>query len=338
MPQMKSVEKTLMMAFAGAIAASFCCGLSVTPSVDKELANALAYGADAAINVCVHDEQNHPITGACVRCGFWLQTANLSPAVYGKTDNTGHFVAKAKCNDDVTIVVKCDGYYGATVRKVMTKITTDPKVINGRWHPYGIEIPVEMRKIVNPVSLEHHFNTREIEIPATNQWFGFDLKKDSLVKPFGDGEQSDFEFKFDWNGRIRGSYNGSAFSVRFNEKCAGGDWSPLVSNSVFRAAMSADVKAKYNNEFAFFTRKDGGRWEESLFGSGRTLIVRSRCQIDEDGSLKSAIYSQIYSLAFGWGSKGHGWFTISYDLNPYLNDSNLEADWVEKSMKKMKKW
>ena len=69
MPQMKSVEKTLIMAFAGAIAVSFCCGLSVTPSVDKELAKALAYGADAAINVFVHDEQNHPITGACV-CGL----------------------------------------------------------------------------------------------------------------------------------------------------------------------------------------------------------------------------------------------------------------------------
>ena len=119
-----------------------CCEIAAAsaPCVDKELAKALAYGADAAINVFVHDEQNHPITGACVRCGFWLQTANLSPAVYGKTDNTGHFVAKAKCNDDVTIVVKCDGYYGATVRKVMTKITTDPKVINGRWHPYGMAV------------------------------------------------------------------------------------------------------------------------------------------------------------------------------------------------------
>lgn len=78
MPQMKSVEKTLMMAFAGAIAASFCCGLSVTPSVDKELANALAYGADAAINVFVHDEQNHPITGACV-CGLLTPSGTPKP-------------------------------------------------------------------------------------------------------------------------------------------------------------------------------------------------------------------------------------------------------------------
>ena len=52
-----------MMAFAGAIAASFCCGLSVTSSVDKELGNALAFGADAAINVLVCDEAGHPIEG-----------------------------------------------------------------------------------------------------------------------------------------------------------------------------------------------------------------------------------------------------------------------------------
>ena len=56
------------------------CGIAVadTPSVDKELAKALAYGADAAINVFVHDEQNHPITGACV-CGLLTPSGTPKP-------------------------------------------------------------------------------------------------------------------------------------------------------------------------------------------------------------------------------------------------------------------
>ena len=56
------------------------CGIAVadTPSVDMGLANALAYGADAAINVFVHDEQNHPITGACV-CGLLTPSGTPKP-------------------------------------------------------------------------------------------------------------------------------------------------------------------------------------------------------------------------------------------------------------------
>ena len=56
------------------------CGIAVAsaPCVDKELAKALAYGADAAINVFVHDEQNHPITGACV-CGLLTPSGTPKP-------------------------------------------------------------------------------------------------------------------------------------------------------------------------------------------------------------------------------------------------------------------
>ena len=71
----------------------FACVVLSVRADQKSLDAALVFGADAALNVYVHDEMNKPITGACVRCGFWLQTSKSSKAVYGQTDATGHFLA-----------------------------------------------------------------------------------------------------------------------------------------------------------------------------------------------------------------------------------------------------
>ena len=59
------------------------------------------------------------------------------------------------------------------------------------------------------------------------------------------------------------------------------------------------------------------------FDTTKTLIVRSRCVLNDDGTLKSARYSEITDLSFGCGRKG-AWIMFQPIFNPTPNDTNLE--------------
>ena len=62
---------------------------ALNDETDVEYISALNYGADAALNVFLHDEEGNPVPNADVRCGFWLMTSKRSGAVYGKSDFEG---------------------------------------------------------------------------------------------------------------------------------------------------------------------------------------------------------------------------------------------------------
>lgn len=302
-----------------------------TWSADTALSEAFAFGADAALNVFAHDEKGLPVTNARVRCGFWFKTERQSPTVTGRTDDTGHFLAEAKCSADVLVLVRHDGFYWSSERKRFGDTIARPKVVDGKWQPYGAELPVLMRRVVNPIPLDRHFFTRDI--PMTNRWIGLDMAKGSFVKPFGDGEVKDLEFLFAWDGKIRRQYTGSALQVRFPGECAGGYWFARVKGCEYEAARTADTNAAYLAEFAFSATKTADGWVEQLFGNEKSLVVRTRCRTDSEKRLLSAMYAQIHSLAFGWGSGGHGWIRLDYERNPAVNDTNLESDRVFRAMK-----
>lgn len=311
---------------------AWCCFLMFVSAVacatdahaaDLAQANACLFGADAAVNVFAHDARGVPITNADVRCGFWFKPERQSPTVSGRTDGTGHFLAKAKCSADVLATVRCEGYYRSSVRKRFGDTAARPKVADGKWQPYGAELPVLMRKIENPIPLDGAFFTRDI--PVTNQWIGLDIQKGAFVRPFGDGDVSDIEFRFDWDGKIRRQYTGATLLVRFPGDFAGGYWSERMACSEYEFAMSADTNASYQAEFAFFEKKTAKGWVDHLFGNERSLVVRTRCRPDAEKRLLSATYAQIRSLSFGWGSRGRGWIRLDYEFNPTPNDTNLES-------------
>lgn len=296
-------------------------------------AEASALGADAAVNVFAHDEAGRPVTNARVRCGFWLVSEKRSPVVFGRTDETGHFLAKARCSVDVLAFVRREGFYWSSVRRRFEDTASDPKVVDGKWQPYGAELPVRMRRIGNPTSLVFHSDMRSIGLPVTNIWVGFDMKAGSLVKPFGTGNVPDLEFFFEWDGKVRRQYAGSSLRVRFPGRLSGGYWFKRERSSEYEFAMSADTNAAYQSEFSFWTRKTANGWCGQAFGTDRSLVVRTRCQTAEDGTLLSATYGQIMSCTFGWGSGGQGWVRLGYEQNPTPNDTNLESDRVIRAMR-----
>ena len=57
---------------------------------------------------------------------------------------------------------------------------------------------------------------------------------------------------------------------------------------------------------------------------GRSLIVRSRCKVDNEGRLVGANYSTIKNVTVEAGWTGEVKMMIRYYFNPTPNDTNLE--------------
>ena len=58
------------------------------------------------------------------------------------------------------------------------------------------------------------------------------MSTESFVAPYGDGKESDFSIRFNWDGKIRKSYNGASLDLRF-PGLAGGYWHTPVVGSEF---------------------------------------------------------------------------------------------------------
>lgn len=303
--------------FAGAMALA-----SGAKAADNSLADAVLHGADACLEILVHDECGAPVPNARVEYAFWLVDRRRTFSVSDKTDSRGLCVAKGKCSADVHVSVSCDGYYESRIERYMKTFAQGQAVADGKWQPYGARLPILLRKKVNPVPLERHY-IHWMAIAATNVWMGFDMAKESFVKPYGNGTVSDFEVRFDWDGEVRRKYNGSSLFIRFLPP-SGGYWFKKVGESAFKGPFAADTNAVYLSSFSFREAKVGGIWREQLFPTENELVVRTRCETDEKGNLKNAFYGKISVLRFGWGDNGRGDFRISYLRNPKVNDSNLE--------------
>ena len=59
-------------------------------TADAEYSNAVERGADAALNIFVHDEQGMPVSGAAINYAYWFRDLKHSLSVTGITDRTGH--------------------------------------------------------------------------------------------------------------------------------------------------------------------------------------------------------------------------------------------------------
>ena len=312
-----------VLKFAGLVAVLF--SVVHTAGADKAYIDALTFGADAAVNVLVCDEAGHPIEGANVNYAYWFRDLKHSLSVTGITDRTGHYLATGKCTADVHITVSCEGYYSTRIERYMTSFGAKPYVIDGRWQPYGAECPIMVRKIVNPIPLEYH-HCCNLKMPVFNEWIGFDMAEESFLKPYGDGNVADFEVKFNWDGKVRNEYVGAKLQVHFPDDRTGGYWFNKIKTSACQNAMLADTNASYAVDFEFFKRKEFGKWVSQSFPEDKTMVVRTRCKVNDKGEILESWYGQISLLRFAISWKGYATLEIDYLRNPTANDNNLEPD------------
>jgi hypothetical protein len=272
--------------------------------------------ASAKLVIKVADEEGKPISDANLKIRF---SSNRS-VDRGVTDANGIFQKSTISNDGVVLGdVTKSGYYesGLAHSFYVSRF--------GKWQPWGKEITVVMRPIVNPVPM--YVRNSSFQVPIFGEEIGFDLEKADWVIPHGTGTHSDFIFKVDqvydngdnYDARMTLSFSNLFDGIQVVQDDGGGDFN---IGSAFRLPRTApdtgylSVLKRRNSRGTFGRFVDR---EES-----NNYIFRVRSESDENGKLKQAMYGKIRGeIWYAPGGGGRIW--MHYYLNPEYTP-NLEFD------------
>ena len=304
------------------------CGivLAVEGRADGDFDKALKEGATACLTIRVVDDEGSPVQDATIEARF--DAAFNAPGSVGTflTDTNGIARVSGRTGKALSFRASKDGHYGAGGEACYVSMGQGVK--DGRWLPFDLERMIVLRRIRNPVA-----DMPRVSGPRYTKnmgmWMGFDLAKYDFVAPNGNGHCADMEVKFDWDGQRGVDFNGMEVCVRFVEPYSGAYYQDRVMMSDFKEAYFALTNGMYRKEFNFYSRPvrdDGGhilKRDQKLFDPEKALIIRSRCVIDSEGTLKQANYSEVADLTFGCGSRG-AWIMFQPIFNPLPNDTNLE--------------
>lgn len=294
---------------------------------DVDYLQARRNGADAKIVVSLVNDAGDPVSNAAVRV---LMGMNFRPKGYwieGVTDEHGAFLLHGKtCGDEIEIHVSRDGFYNSKRKICFAEIGAEHEVKDGKWLPYGAEEVIRLRSIQNPIPLRKLGFGMGKDVPCTNKWVGVDMALGDFVKPYGKGDVSDFEVMVEWDGRPPADSNYCAANIRFMGQLSGGYYATKVMESEYPYVYQADDGNAYNTREFKVVGRDMIRQDKQVsFGKDAILVTRTRCVLDENGSLKSANYGFIRFLSVDAGWDGKPTMQLACIFNPTPNDTNLEA-------------
>lgn len=279
--------------------------------------SALALGL-AKIQVKVMDETGRPVNNAHLNIRF----SSDSGTVKGFTDDHGIFEAKAMSNDGVILgdITKEDFYESGIAHSFyVTKF--------GMWQPWGKELTVVMRPIVNPVPM--YVRNKSFKLPATDKEIGFDLEKADWVIPYGLGTKSDFIFKVERRYDNNNNFDATmtlTFSNPFDgilvvKDDGGGDFNV---GSWFRLPRTASESGYQTKLERRRSRGSYGWYNDKNEADDNNYIFRVRSEVDENGMLIRAMYGKIRGdIRFSTGE------VLKIGMHYYLNPDhtpNLEFD------------
>lgn len=293
---------------------------------DDAFLTALKKGAIADLTIKVVDDEGSPVQGALIKTRFDA-AFYASESFKSFTANTNG-IAKVfgRTGRSVKYRVTKSGYYGASGE--ICYVSMGQGVKYGRWLPFDLERKVILRRIINPFADKPYVSDARYT-KNIGKWIGFDLAKYDFVTPYGNGAYTDMEVKFDWDGQLGENFNGMDINIRFVEPHSGAYFQDRIMMSDFKEAYFAVTNEEYRKEFNFYSyplRDVEGKIikrNQKFFDSSKVLIVRSRCVVDSNGTLKQANYSEIINFTFGCGNEG-AWIMFQPIFNPIPNDTNLE--------------
>ena len=312
------MSKTLMVlwvAFAAAV---------LQASVDESLRQAYLKGADAKVIYRVVDDDGTPVVGATAH--VWFRTTYPKKVIKDwilTTDTNGMFVAEYRTNDRLSVGIEKTGYYHTFDRVTFSDPFAYPSAKGGKWHPYGGERTVMLKKIKDPGKLLVFPNSlRWCHIPEFNVWLGFDLERGEWVTPHGNGNKADVLLRFSSTRNGVHDYR-YVMDVSFtNNPYAGACQLKKDDLSDFKTVYNADSNAHYKATFSYVSEQTPGnkrRWD--FLDDDSYLVFRTRTRVDEHGNLIGAHYGKI----LGQWLSGPEFMVLSDGcFNPVENDVNLE--------------
>ena len=288
-------------------------------------------GRFADVEFKVVDDDGRPVHGANVNVFFDMADRSKGKRVIAQTDTNGICALEEKTMGVLEIEVSREGYYRTVDEISYISMGREHEVKGGNWQPWGMCRQIILLPVKNPVA-------RIVESPDWKwtkelyKWIGFDLIKYDFVKPFGVDEHSDMEVMFEWDGKWKQEeYNGMALHIRFPAKFSGGYYADKTPGSEYIGIYQADTNGIYNANFTYSewvsSRNKRGYatgYERRSFDLSKVLVVRSRCTLNEDGSLKTAHYFQLHGIKFSGDNKKGVALKFLSIYNPTPNDTNLE--------------
>lgn len=297
-----------------------CCVLAIFAVFWSVAWAAPSYALSMAkLDLKVIDEEGHPVEGALVKMRF--EGGGLErDATLGKTDINGIFSASGSSRDGVTGGgVHKEGYYKSVFHHDFYRRKL------GIWQPWGKDITVVMRPIVNPVPM--YERNRSFKIPAFGKEVGLDLEKSDWVIPYGQGTHADFVFKINQDYQNMDNYDAKmtlTFSNPFDgiqvvKDDGGGDFNVGSWFRLPRTAPESGYSPLLQNYISW-----GSKGRNTNMRDDNNYIFRVRSEVDANGKLQRAMYGKIlgelrYSVGAG------GMITMHYYLNPDYTQ-NLEFD------------
>lgn len=297
---------------------------------DSAFDAALRDGAVAKVVVEVVDDAGLPVTNAAVKVTFVMDNGVARQDLESATGCEGVAEFIGRTNKGIQIRVEKEGYYGSTDSVCLIAMGQEHDVKLGKWQPWGmtrriILFPKKNCSAVMAGDSQLRF-THE-----TNKWLGFDLQMYDFVEPYGRGKRIDFEVLFVWDGHYRArDYNGMKMCIRFPAKGSGAYYDSIASGSDFRGVYQADPATSYKQSFEYSEcpvrdqQKRIVKYERELFDPGKALVGRSRCEYDDDGSLKSAEYFMMREVRFACDRQRGVAIGFVSAYNPIPNNTNLE--------------
>ncbi len=212
------------------------CGIAQ----DVSLYNAREHGAQAKECLRVVDQDGMPVVGAKIDGG--LQTGdgyNDYTPIRGTTDTNGEFVVQGKCTNRIRCGITLDGYYASEF--VLPNYASRHTFRDGKWHPYGSQHAVVLKKIIDPQPMIFHDERASFKVPAYEEWVGFDCEKFDFVSPYGLGAAKDMLLRFTLKNPTAGDYH-MTMEVSFtNNPHAGAYEMGRARMSEFESVYHADT-------------------------------------------------------------------------------------------------
>ena len=311
--------KVSAMVFFAILIGTFTYGRDVSPDFER----AHIRGAKTRIVLKAVDDEGNPVAGASIHVLMGMNYRLKSYDIDGKTDTNGVFVIEGKTTgNEIEIKVTKDGWYRSQKKLCFIAMGHEHAVKNGKWQPWGMEIKIPMREVRNPVALIK--KKGGFSVPRTDAWIGFDMQLGDWVGYGGVGRTPDFEVKLQWDGKPVLSSEFARMELRFVGDGAGFYMANTTSNSAFSGIYNAATNEMYKKEFTCSTTRKNGTVLTEEIPSGKLMVVRSRCRLDDKGNVVEANYSFIRAVLIEGGYDGKASAFMNYRFNPTPNDTNLE--------------
>lgn len=314
-----------MKSSAVALFAVLSCISTYGRIVDPAFESAHIKGADARIVLKAIDDAGNPVAGASIHVLMGMNFRLKSYDIDGVTDTNGIFVVEGKTTgNEIEITATKDGYYIPSKKRLcFISLGNEHEVKDGKWQPWGMEIPLVFREVRSPVDLIGKVGS--YAIPATNCWIGFDMEVMDWNCEGHGGKVTDFEVKLDWDGKPVDETDRMLLTARFPGKHSGFYAVDRVKGCTFGGIYNADASKQYEKRSMTTTAKmRNGAYQYTGYDPDVIMVARTRCKEDSQGNLLEANYSTLYGILVDGGWRGECEMRMKYRFNPTPNDTNLE--------------